>query len=303
VTRPTANSKVITLAEAAARVPDGAHLTISGFAHSLAPLAFVRELIRQGKGNFELTSMGDCWAVDMLAGAGRVRWARLSNYMFEGFGRCPNFSRAVETGAMQVDDYSHFALTSRWMAAALGLPSMPVRVMMGTDLVRRKPLDRGDIVEAPCPLTGERLLFVRASTPDFAILHASRADTEGNVQLFGTSSTIEEQARAAQRVLVTVEEIVPEGTIREQPELTLLPGFLVEAVIRVPFGAHPTGMFRYYDFDREHVARYMTAAKSPEAFREYLNEYVFGVAEHAAYLQKIGLRRLMALRADPWRGY
>jgi glutaconate CoA-transferase, subunit A len=296
-------SKVLGLADAAARVPDGAHLTISGFAHSLAPLAFVRELIRQGKGNFELTSMGDCWAVDMLAGAGRVRRARLSNYMFEGFGRCPNFSRAVETGAMQVDDYSHFAVTSRWMAAALGLPSMPVRTMLGTDLVRKKPLDRADIVEAPCPLTGEPLLFVRASRPDFAILHASRADTEGNVQLFGTSSTIEEQARAARRVLVTVEEIVPEGTIREQPELTLLPGFLVEAVIPVPFGAHPTGMFRYYDFDREHVTGYMTAARSPEAFRQYLDAYVFGVPEHGAYLQKIGIRRLMALRADPWRGY
>ncbi len=303
VTRPAVNSKVTTLAEAAARVPDGAHLTISGFAHSLAPLAFVRELIRQGKGNFELTSMGDCWAMDMLSGAGRVRRARLSNYMFEGFGRCPNFSRAVETGSMQVDDYSHFAITSRWMAAALGLPSMPVRVMMGTDLVRKKPLDREDIVEAPCPLTGDPLLFVRASKPDIAILHASRADTEGNVQLFGTSSTIEEQARAAQRVLVTVEEIVPEGMIREQPELTLLPGFLVEAVIPVPFGAHPTGMFRYYDFDREHVAAYMKAAKSSEVFRQYLDEYVFGVPEHAAYLQKIGIRRLMALRADPWRGY
>jgi glutaconate CoA-transferase, subunit A len=303
VTAPAMNSKIITLAEAAARVPDGAHLTISGFAHSLAPLAFVRELIRQGRGGLELTSMGDCWAVDMLAGAGRVRRARLSNYMFEGFGRCPNFSRAVETGAMQVDDYSHFAVTSRWMAAALGLPSMPVRVMLGTDLVRKKPLDRADIVEAPCPLTGDPLLFVRASRPDFAVLHASRADAEGNVQLFGTSSTIEEQARAAQRVLVTVEEIVPEAVIREQPELTLLPGFLVEAVVPVPYGAHPTGMFRYYDFDREHVAGYMQAGRSPEAFQRYLDEHVFGVPDHAAYLRRIGIRRLMALRADPWRGY
>ena len=300
---PAVKSKVVSLKEAVDRIPDGAHLTISGFAHSLAPLALVRELIRQDKGNFELTSMGDCWAVDMLSGAGRVRRARLSNYMFEGFGRCPNFSRAVESGAMRVDDYSHFAVTSRWMAAALGLPSMPVRVMMGTDLVRKKPLDRNDIIEAPCPLTGERLLFVRASRPDFALLHASRADTEGNVQLFGTSSTIEEQARAAQRVLVTVEEVVPEGVIREQPEFTLLPGFLVEAVIPVPYGAHPTGMFRYYDFDREHVAGYMGAARTPEAFRQYLEEYVFGVPDHATYLRKIGLRRLMALRADPWRGY
>lgn len=296
-------SKVISLKDAAARVPDGSHLTISGFAHSLAPLALVRELIRQGKGNFELTSMGDCWAADMLAGAGRLKRARLSNYMFEGFGRCPNFSRAVETGEVEVDDYSHFAVTSRWQAAALGLPSMPVRVMLGTDLVRRKPLDRDAIAEAPCPLTGEPLLFVRALQPDFALLHASRADPEGNVQLFGTTSTIEEQARAAKRVIVTVEEIVPEGSIRGQPEFTLLPAFLVEAVVEAPFGGHPTGMFRYYDYDRAHVAEYVRAGKSPETFRQYLDTYVFGVPDHYAYLNTIGVRRLMALRADPWRGY
>lgn len=301
--RSAPGGKVISLHEAAARVPDGAHLTISGFAHSLAPLALVRELIRQGKGNFELTSMGDCWAADMLAGAGRLKRARLSNYMFEGFGRCPNFSRAVETGEVEVDDYSHFAVTSRWQAAALGLPSMPVRVMLGTDLVRRKPLDADAIAEAPCPLTGEPLLFVRASQPDFALLHASRADAQGNVQLFGTTSTIEEQARAARRVIVTVEEIVPEGVIREQPEFTLLPAFLVEAVVEAPFGGHPTGMFRYYDYDQAHVAEYVRAGKSPETFRQYLDRYVFAVADHYAYLARIGIRRLMALRADPWRGY
>lgn len=297
------SAKVVSLSEAAARIPDGAHLTISGFAHSLAPLALVRELIRQGKQGFELTSMGDAWAADMLAGAGRLRRARFSNYMFEGFGRCPNFSRAVEAGEVEVDDYSHFAVTSRWVAAALGLPSMPVRVMLGTDLVRRKPLDRQAVMEAPCPLTGEPLLFVRASRPDFALLHGSRADAEGNVQVFGMTSTIDEQARAARRVIVTVEEIVPDAVIREQPELTLLPGFLVEAVVPAPFGAHPAGMFRYYDFDRAHVEEYVRAARSREGFGRYLEEYVLGVPDHYAYLEKIGIRRLMALRADPWWGY
>ena len=303
MTRGTVGDKVITLQQAASRVPDGAHLTISGFAHSLAPLALVRELIRQGKGNFELSSMGDCWAADMLAGAGRLRRARLSNYMFEGFGRCPNFSRAVEAGEVEADDYSHFGITSRWLAGGLGLSSMPVRVMLGTDLVRRKPLDGGDLVEAPCPITGEPLLFVRASRPDFALLHASRADAEGNVQVFGTTSTFDEQARAAKRLIVTVEEVVPGEVIREAPELTLIPGFMVEAVVEAPFGAHPAGMFRYYDFDRVHVEEYVRAGKSPEGFRRYLEEYVLGVPDHTAYLDKIGIRRLMQLRADPYWGY
>ena len=174
---------------------------------------------------------------------------------------------------------------------------------LGTDLVREKPLDRDVIAEAPCPLTGAPLLFVRASQPEFALLHASRADAEGNVQVLGMTATIEEQARAAKRVIVTVEEIVPDRVIRDQPELTLLPGFLVEALVEAPFGAHPAGMFRYYNFDRAHVETYVRAGKSAETFTRYLEEYVFGVADHYAYLGKIGIRRLMELRADPWRGW
>ncbi len=295
--------KVVTLAAAAARIPDGAHLTISGFAHSLAPLALVRELIRQGKGAFELTSMGDCWAADMLAGAGRLVRARLSNYMFEGFGRCPNFSRAVESGALQVDDYSHFAVTSRFLAGALGLPSMPIRSMLGTDLLVHKPLDRDAVVEAPCPVTGERLVYVQAVRPDFALVHAHRADREGNLQLFGVTSTFDEMCRSARRVIATVEEIVPERTVRATPELTAVPGFMVEAVAEAPYGAHPAGMYRYYEFDRAHVEEYVAAAKSPERFARYLDTYVFGVSDHYAYLERIGIRRLLTLRADPWLGY
>jgi len=147
------------------------------------------------------------------------------------------------------------------------------------------------------------LLIVAETRPDFALLHASRADPEGNVQLFGTCSTFEEQARAAKRVIVTVEEIVPDCVIRERPEFTLIPGFLVEAVVLAPFGAHPAGMFRYYDFDRAHVGQYVQAGKSRETFRRYLEEYVLGVPDHNAYLAKIGIRTLMAMRADPYWGY
>ncbi len=295
--------KVVTLEAAAALVPDGAHLTISGFAHSLAPLALVRELIRQGRRGFELTSMGDAWAADMLAGAGRLTRARLSNYMFEGFGRCPNFSRAVETGAVQVDDYSHFAVTSRFLAGALGLPSLPIRSMLGTDLIAKKPLDRDAVAVAPCPVTGETLVYVKAVHPDFALVHAHRADRDGNLQLFGVTSTFDEMCRSAKRVIATVEEVVPERTVRAAPELTVVPGFMVDALVEVPYGAHPAGMYRYYEFDRDHVETYVKAGRSPEAFAGYLDAYVFGVPDHMAYLERIGIRRLLALRADPWLGY
>lgn len=303
MTRFATGGKVISLEEAASRVPDGAHLTIGGFACAMVPMALMRELIRQGRTGFELTSMGDCWAADLLAGAACLRRVRLSNYMFEGLGRCYNFCRAVEQGTVEVDDYSHFAVTARLQAGALGLPSIPVRTMLGTDLVAVKPLDADAVKPAPCPITGEPLLYLKALRPDFALVHASRADADGNVQLLGMSSILDEQCRAAARVIVTVEEIVPNRVIRQQPELTLLPGFLVEAVVEAPFGAHPCGMFQYYTEDSDHTRRFSDASRKPDTFREYLEAYVFGLKDHWAYLDKIGIGHLLSLRADPWFGY
>lgn len=297
-------SKVKTLREAVRSIPHGAHLTFSGFAHSLAPLAVVREIIRQGIGDLEVSAMGEAWAVDLLCGAGLVRRVRMSNFMFEGFGRCRNFSRAVESGVLEVEDYSHFGITSRFMAQALGVPFLPVRVMRGSDIDRRRHVDGADkMAEVDCPFTGERIGAVKALAPDIAIIHVSRADSEGNLQLFGATSVIEEQARAARRIIATAEEIVPTDVIRRSPEATIIPGMMVEAVVEAPFGAHPAGMYRYYDADNEHIAHYIDCSRDPKTFREYLDTYVHQVEDHLAYLDRIGVRRLMTLRADPYWGY
>ena len=303
VERQATRSKVISAAEAVASLADGANLTLGGFAHSLTPLALVREMIRQGKKDIELTSMGECWAADFLAGAGCLRRARLSNYMFEGFGRCMNFSRGVQEGRIEVEDYSHFGITSRLQAAAMGVSYLPIKVMAGSDLLNVTAFDGDKYKFASCPFTQEEYVAVRAIRPDAAILHASRADASGNTQVFGATSIMEEQARAAKRVIVSVEEVVPDTEIMRAPELTILPGFLVDAVIEIPFGAHPGGMFRYYNYDDEHISRYWTASREPGAFRDYLSEFVQGVEDHWGYLEKIGIRRLTALRADPKLGY
>ena len=303
VKRSKTTSKIISAAEAVATIVDGSNLTLGGFAHSLTPIAMVHEMIRQGKKDIDLTSMGECWAADFLAGAGALRRARLSNYMFEGYGRCLNFSRGVQEGRIQVEDYSHFGITSRLQAAALGVSYLPIKVMAGTDILNVKPFDEDKYKTVQCPFTDEEYVAVRSIQPDVAIIHASRADLSGNTQVFGASSIIEEQARAAKRVIVSVEEIVSSAEIMKKPESTILPSFMVDAVVEVPFGAHPGGMFRYYNQDDKHIGRYWEASRTPETFQEYLNEFVYGVQDLWGYLKKIGIRQLMTLRADPKLGY
>lgn len=297
------HSKVVSLSEAVSQIHDGANLSLSGFGQSLAPLAFVRELIKQGKGDFELSAVGEAWAVDMLCAAKRVKKIRMSNFMFEGFGRCPNFSKAVENGEVEVEDYSHYGMTARLSAAALGLPSMPVRTMMGSDIEKISGFEQPKFHHVTCPFTGEKTLLLPALHPDFTIIHASCADQNGNVQLYGHGSIIEEQARAGKCVIVTVEKIVPEQLVRRNPERTILPSFLVDMVVEVPFGAHPAGMYQAYDYDEAHIREYLSASKDPEQLNQYLDRYVYGVSNHMEYLDLIGISKLMELRADPEFGY
>jgi len=296
-------NKIIKIKQAVEMIPDGAHITFSGFAHSLVPMAIVREIIRQKKSNFELSSMGEAWAADMLIGAGCIKKIRLSNYMFEGYGRCYNFSHAVENGEIEVEDYSHFGITSRFYAGALGLPFIPACVMRGSDICNIKNFDDDKFKIINSPFTGEKTLLLKPLKPDIAIIHASRADEDGNVQLLGIEAIIDEIARAAEKVIVSVEEIVSKEEIKKCPKYTIIPGFLVNAVVNAPFGAHPCGMFKYYDYDAQHIEYYWKASKDKDDFKRYLNKFVYGTINHYDYLEKIGIRKLMELRSDPTLGY
>lgn len=297
------SEKLISMTEAVNMVRVGDSLTFSGFGHSFMPMAFVRELIRQKKGNLKLLSVGDCWPIDMLAGAGMVREAHFSCYAFEGKGRCRNFSRAVESGELKVEDYSHFAMTSRFVASGMGVPFMPVRVLLGSDILEAGSLDETKYKLFECPFSGEKILLVAALKPDVAVIHAHRADPFGNTQVFGPTSVLEQQVLASEKVIVTVDEIVSSDCIRKRPESTLVPGFMVDAVVEAPFGAHPAGMYRYYDHDIEHINVYMEASSDPIKFQAYLDKYVYNQLDQWTYLETIGLERLVKLRADPTLGY
>ena len=164
------DSKLISLEEAVALIPDGANCSFSGFSETNNPMSFVRQMIRAGKKHLEVSGMGDAQSVELLCGAEAVDLVRVSNYMARN-GRCPNFSRCVENGTLKTEDYSHFGITNRFFAAAMGIPFMPVKVMIGSDMSRIQRIDAGTkIKEIEDPFTGERCGIMPALSPDFAII-------------------------------------------------------------------------------------------------------------------------------------
>lgn len=295
-------SKVCELQGLVDEIEPGMSISFSGFAHSMTPMAVVRELIRRGVDRLTLIGVAEAWAADMLAGAGALDRMVFSNFMFEGFGLCRNFSRVIERGEVAFEDYSHFALACRFSAAGLGLPFTAVRSLLGSDLVDGDGRSQGIVYqEIDSPFGGGRVVLLPPAAPDVVVIHGHRGDRHGNVQVEGATAVIEEQARAGQRVLATVEELVAEAKIRAAPEQTVVPGLLVSRIAEVPYGAHPTGMFRLYDADYDHIAEYIEASREPARFAEYLREVTAG--DHGTYLRRLGIRRLLNLRPDPHFGY
>jgi acyl CoA:acetate/3-ketoacid CoA transferase alpha subunit len=295
-------SKVCTLEELVDVVRPGMSVSFGGFAHSLTPMAVVRELVRRQVGGLELVGIAEAWAADMLAGAGALRRMVFSNFMFEGFGLCRNFSRAIESGAVEFEDYSHFALASRFAAAGLGLPFATVRSLLGSSLLRDpEGGERMAHHELESPFGGERVVLLPAVSPDVVVVHGHRGDGHGNVQVEGATSVIEEQARAGKTVVATVERIVDSSELRAAPHHTVVPGMLVSRIAAVPYGAHPTGMYRLYDADYDHIREYVAASRDEQQFAAYLEQVTAG--DHRAYLERIGVARLLALRVDPHFGY
>ena len=297
--------KTVSLSEAVSLVEPGANVVAGGFAASHQPMAFFRELIRRATGPFSMTAVADCWVVEFLAAAGLLERVALSCLMFEQLGRCYRFSKGVEEGTIAVEDHSHFGLISRLAAAGLGLPFLPVRSMSGTDILAQPGFEPPEEKwrRIPSPFGGGEITAVSAIVPDVAVVHVARADRRGNAQIFGPTTIVEEQMKAARTVIVTAEEIVDGTDIARCPEFTIAPGLLTDAVVHVPYGAHPTGMFGYYDADDAHLAEYHGVSRDESALNDYMDRYVLGPANHWEYLERIGIRRLTALRVDPALGY
>jgi glutaconate CoA-transferase subunit A len=290
-------SKVMAMSEAVDRfVRDGDTLVIEGFTHLIC-FAAGHEIIRQGKKNLTACRLTPDLVYDQLIAAGCVDKLVFSWAGNPGVGPLNSLRRAVEQGIphpIQLEEYSHFAMVTRFNAGASKLPFLPLLDLVGSDLPAVNPAIRS----ITCPYTGQTLPTVPALRPNVTIVHAQRADAEGNTQIWGLMGVQKEAAFAAEKVIVVVEELVETEVIRQDPNRTLIPGMIVDAVVVEPFGAHPSYAQGYYDRDNAFYQEYAAISQSPEAMAAYLEEWVYGVPDRAAYAAKLA-DRLAALKAKP----
>ena len=246
-------SKVVPLESLRRFVAPGSTVALGGAWMSNHPMAAVRQLIRDGVGELHVVDSLASIDVDLLVGAGLVRELTFSMVSLEAFGLAPHFRRAVEDGTLRINEVSGVAMNVAMDAGARNVPFLPMGDLGSSALPERVPhiLRRVD-----CPFTGESLLAVRAFHPDVALLHVLRADAEGNCQVDGPLAIDPEIARASRSAVVTCEQLVTSDEIASSAATTHIPGFLVDAVIEAPFGAHPTTHVPRYGFDAWEIMAY-----------------------------------------------
>jgi glutaconate CoA-transferase subunit A len=321
-TRSYRQDKVVSLSDAVSRyIRDGVHISFGGFTVNRQPMACAYEIIRQGITGLHVYMHSGGQALDPLIGAGCVRAVEIA---YGANGRfaptCPCFRRMVEHGELLVEDYTNYQMTLRFLAGAMGVPFLPVRSGMGTDIVNRWGFDskmRREDARLPSrklvvwqdpfaegtPKRPAPIVLVPAINPDVTVIHAQQADTQGTVRISGLTFADIEQVWAARHVIVTCEELVEPAVLRSEPDRNQIPFIVVDAVVQVPFGAHPTACHGYYDYDTQHLYEYGAAAADEVRFAAYLDEYVYGVDGHTGYLEKMGAKALERICAIPPLGY
>jgi glutaconate CoA-transferase subunit A len=292
----SAAEKLTSLDDAAARVADGDRVAIGGCLFSRTPLALVREIVRMRRRGLTLARNLMCTEGEFMMAAGAVERV-MTAWMSIGlpWGVSKVMRHYVESGAVVLEEWSHLALGLRFRAAAMGVPFVPALTMLGSDLV-----GVGGMKTVADPYTGQTLAAVPALFPDVALLHVHRADRFGNCQIDGYRHMDADIASAAHTVLVTTEELVTDDDTRRHPDRTVIPGFLVDALVHVPFGSFPHECYGLYEADYEHFGEYTADidARGPQAaLVDYLQRYVYGPPSWDAYLDLFGGERLAKQRA------
>lgn len=275
-------------------VHDGDYVAIGGFGHIRIPMAVLYEIIRQRKRDLAIAGKTAVHDIDILIGGGCVSKVECA-YAFghELRGLSPAGRRAVESGRVQVvAEISNAGYQWRFLAAAMGLPFIPARNLTGTDTFAKSS---AKLVRDPW--SGKPIVLIPAAYPDVALFHVPRCDKYGNAQIDGILVEDFELSRAARRVIVSTEEIVDEDAIRANPRHTVIPYYVVDAVVEVPCGAHPTQMPYLYYFDEEHIREWLHLSTTDEGVQEYMDRYVFGVQDFEEYLEQVGgIRKMNLLR-------
>lgn len=277
-------SKLCMLSEAiATHVHDGDCLYAAGFTH-LIPFAAGHEIIRQQRKDLTLARATPDLIYDQMIAAGCARKLIFSYKGNPGVGSLRIARREIEVGNLEWEEYSHFGMISRLQAGATGLPFIPMKQTAATDLEQVNPNYRR-VVD---PYSGNEVIVLPPLHPDVAIIHVQRADENGDAHVWGIIGEQKEAAFAARTVILTAEEIVDESVIRSDPNRTLIPGFIVDAVCHVPFCAHPSYTQGYYDRDNAFYLAWDDISKTPESTQAYLDEWVLGVKDRAEYWEKMG---------------
>ena len=283
--------KLTGLSRAIEVVHDGAVVALGGGLSARLPMAMVRELVRQGRSGLHVVGSAHGIDVDLLVAAGALAVCEESYVGFEqDFGLAPAYRRAAQAGTIEVRESCCGTLIAQLRAAEAGLPFMPVRGVVGTDIPRLHP-EYGFVT---CPFTGERLVAVPPLRPDVALIHAPMADRHGNVHLEQPYVLDERFAAASREVIVSVERVV--STEEVQRAGITVPAHLVSAVVEVPYGAHPSSCYPDYAYDRAHIGEYVrAAAQGGAALEDYLQRYVTGTPSEEAYQKAVGEDRLRSL--------
>jgi glutaconate CoA-transferase subunit A len=300
-------------------IPDGSHLSIGGFTVNRNPMAAVYEIVRQQVRNLHLYVHSNGQGADELIGAGcieKIEIAYGGNGKFAATGI--RFRKAVQEGTIKIEDYSNYQMTLRFLAGSMGLPFLPTRSSLGTDIINKwgfsRKMRKSDlkipneklvVLNNPFGdwMDTEKVVLVPAINTDVTILHVQKADKHGTGRIEGLTFADVEQAKSAKRLLLTCEELVEPDDLRSAPDQNQIPFINVDAVVHVPHGAYPTACHNYYDYDPVYFNDYARAAHDEQLFTEYLEKYVYGVNGHEEFITLMGKERINAIKADPRTGY
>ncbi len=309
--------KFMTAQEAVSRyVKDGDQIALGGFTVNRNPMMITREIIRQKIKDLYLVVHSQGQALELLIGAGCVSRLELA---YGGVARFAptghRFRKAVKEKMIEVEDYSNYQMTLRFLAGAMGLPYIVTKSGLETDLIKREGFPKASrgqgkvpqyklkVVENPlCPQDGS-VVALPPLNPDVTLLHAQYAGEDGTIRIKGLTFADVEQARAAGRVIVSCEEVLPTEEIRRDPDQNCLPHFLVDAIVVAPFGAHPTACHMCYDYDPFHLKSFAQIASNDLLFQKYLNEWVYEIETQDEYLAKISDSDIKKIQADATVGY
>ena len=299
-------SKLMTAKEAVERfVFDGATVGMGGQSIGRCSMALAHEIVRQGKKDLTLVGCNLSLSMDIMVGAGLVKRTESGTGNLERFGTAFRWRKAIEDGRLEVEDFSHLAMVSRFLAAALGLPFMPSKSLLGTDMLKKRRSNGGkpfELIDNPWN-AGEPVVLLPACSPDVSIVHVQKADEMGNVIIEGFTTHEPEMIKASKAVIVSCEELISTDAIRRDPDRTTIPYLFVNAVVEQPWGAYPTSTYKYYEHDEEHLRHYQSCARpGGEAYQEYLQEFIYGCATFDDHLEKAtDIRRLAELRRSMLR--